>query len=54
MSNTRNVFIQILAIVAMWFVLPGSILAQVPDSDLEQGFKSPPNSAKPPHRSPIS
>src|ERR1017187_9333560 len=37
----------ILAIVAM-ILVPGSrVLAQAPDGQLEQGFKNPPDSAKP-------
>ena len=47
MSTTRKTTIRILAIAALLFVLPGSIMAQAPDGELERGFKNPPDSARP-------
>ena len=47
MKSTRFPAIFIFAIVAM-ILVPGSrVLAQAPDGQLEQGFKNPPDSAKP-------
>jgi hypothetical protein len=47
MNARCYVLIRILALAAMLVVLNGPIPAQTPDGELEQGFKNPPDSAKP-------
>lgn len=47
MNATRNAIVRILVMTALGSVLPGLALAQPPEAELEEGFRNPPDSAKP-------